>query len=522
MAEKRPTDKQLYKLKNELLQEHFEQVTPSAFYRDVFPEGSLGERGNRELRRPNLIFTMTHQKDDKTYARNTIVFDDLKELEETKGAEFAITSPVTYRGRNRTAANAHHLWGFCIDLDGVGMDQLQDLLFQVENDVLPAPTYLVNSGHGLHVYYLLEEPVPLHQYLHQPLNDFKHGLTKIVWNAYTSFIDTEKRQFQGIFQGFRMPGSQSKLGKRYPVVAFRVGNKTSIDILNRYVEDEYRLTAWHEYQLPLAEAKERYPEWYQKVIVEGDKRRRKWDIAGKVHGPNPYALYDWWLSKIRAGAFDGNRYNCIATLVTFAVKCDIDKDWVLNDALELVPWLNSLTQTSKNPFTKQDVYDAFTYFDDSFATYSISAIEARTKIQIERNKRNGQRQKDHLEEARAIRDIRMRRQGRDWREGNGRPKGSGTAEEKVAAYRAEHPEASVTEVARALGISRTTVYKWWDGEPVPAPVKQKAAKPKAQSVEVDGITQEQAGAFAEQLVGAIMSLPPEEREKLLEQLSKRE
>ena len=30
---------------------------------------------------------------------------------------------------------------------------------------------------------------------------------------------------------------------------------------------------------------------------------------------------------------------------------------------------------------------------------------------------------DHLEEARAIRDIRMKRQDRDWREGNGRPKG---------------------------------------------------------------------------------------------------
>ena len=37
----------------------------------------------------------------------------------------------------------------------------------------------------------------------------------------------------------------------------------------------------------------------------------------------------------------------------------------------------------------------------------------------------------------------------------------------MAAYRAEHPEASVTEVARALGISRPTVYKWWDSKPEP-------------------------------------------------------
>ena len=37
------------------------------------------------------------------------------------------------------------------------------------------------------------------------------------------------------------------------------------------------------------------------------------------------------------------------------------------------------------------------------------------------------------------------------------------AEEKVKNYRIEHPEASVTEIARALQLSRTTVYKWWNG-----------------------------------------------------------
>lgn len=460
---RKPTDKQLYKMKNDLLQERgFVQVSPREFYRDVFPEESLGIRGDQSIRRPNLIFTMTRHEDEKVYARNTIVCDDLESLAEAAGAEFAVTSPVSYRGRNRTAANAHHLWGFCIDLDGVGMDQLRDLLFQIQNNVLPAPTYLVNSGHGFHVYYLLEEPVPLHKYLHQPLNDLKHGLTSIVWNAYTSSIDPEKRQFQGIFQGFRMPGSQSKLGKRYPVVAFRFGNKTSIDTLNEYVDAKYRMTELDRYRLPLEVAKEKYPEWYQTRIVEGSQRRKKWDIAGKVHGDNPYALYDWWLDKIRNGAFDGNRYNCIATLMTYGVKCDVPKEKVLNDALELVPWLNTLTETPNNDFTEQDVYDAVTYFDDCYVNYSIKAIEARTKIRIERNKRNGQRQAYHLEEARAIRDIRMKRQGRKWDENNGRPKGSGTAQAKVAAYRAEHPQASVTEVAKALQISRTTVYKWWD------------------------------------------------------------
>ena len=159
------TDKQLYKLKNDELKAMFTQVTPYEFYRDVFPAGSLGVHGDLSVRKPNLIYTMTVRKDEddekaKVYARNTIVFDDLEGLQGAAGAEFAVTSPVSYRGRNRTAANAYHLWGFCIDLDGVGMDQMHDLLYQIQNDVLPTPTYLINSGHGFHVYYLLEEPIP--------------------------------------------------------------------------------------------------------------------------------------------------------------------------------------------------------------------------------------------------------------------------------------------------------------------------------------------------------------------------
>ena len=208
----------------------------------------------------------------------------------------------------------------------------------------------------------------------------------------------------------------------------------------------------------MEEAKEKYPEWYQRVIVEGNKSRRKWDIAGKVHGDNPYALYDWWLKKIRAGAFDGNRYNCIATLVTYAVKCDVDKDKVLTDALDLIPWLNGLTNSPNNPFTVQDVYDAFTYFDDSYATYSIRAIESRTKIKIERNRRNGRKQEVHLGRIRAMQQF-------DDPEGKWRNKaGAPTAEAKVKEYRKEHPGSTVTEVAKALNISRPTVYKWWDSD----------------------------------------------------------
>ena len=49
---------------------------------------------------------------------------------------------------------------------------------------------------------------------------------------------------------------------------------------------------------------------------------------------------------------------------------------------------------------------------------------------------------------------------KDWRKGNGRPKGSGTKEHIVKDYIKENPNDNPTEIARNLGISRTTVYKY--------------------------------------------------------------
>ena len=38
---RKPTDKQLFKMKNEWLGQFYEQVKPKEFYRAVFPEGSF-------------------------------------------------------------------------------------------------------------------------------------------------------------------------------------------------------------------------------------------------------------------------------------------------------------------------------------------------------------------------------------------------------------------------------------------------------------------------------------------------
>jgi hypothetical protein len=207
------------------------------------------------------------------------------------------------------------------------------------------------------------------------------------------------------------------------------------------------------------EAAEAYPEWYRRVVVEGNKRRRKWDIAGKVHGNDPYALYHWWLRQIEE-VKGGHRYFYLMCLAIYAYKCDVPKVMLRADMKIAFERLRLVEHD--NPLSEADIESALEAYDREYFNFTISDIEALTDVRIERNKRNGQKQADHLEEARAIRDIRMRRQGRKWTDGNGRPLGSGTAQRRVCEWRDAHPDGKKIDCERDTGLSRPTILKWWE------------------------------------------------------------
>ena len=436
---KKPTEKQLYKLKNEWLGQFFEEVKPKEFYRAVFPEGSFERKG--------------HFEDGKANGIITIVVDELNMVDEVKGAEFAVMSPVAYSGRNRTAANARWLYGIAIDLDGVEMPQLRDVFHQMNHDIIPKCTYCINSGHGLHLYYLLEKPVPLYKHLQDKLREFKYELIAKVWNRYTStFTEREQVQYQGIFQGFRMVGTQSKLGKRYPVKAFETGERVTIEYLNGYLMDKSKAVTDFHYKsdLSLAEARKKYPEWYEKRIVQGERRER-WHVKRD--------LYDWWLRKIKEGASVGHRCSCLCVLASYAVKCDIPEDELFTDAFSLLQFLDDMSDDEHNRFTKRDILDAMQFYQENYVTYSRREAERVSAIAMPASKRNGRKQAEHLERARLVQTLDYPNGA--WRNKEGRPKGSGEKSKIVEEWKQQHPDGKKIDCERETGLSRHTVLKWW-------------------------------------------------------------
>lgn len=402
------------------------------------------------------------RNNDDTSGHFRIMFDDTFEdtLKELQQADFSIINGLTYFGRRNLQNNASKMYAMIFDLDGVTDATLNAFLngaFEV--DAYPIPNYIVLSGNGVHLYYVFEYAIPLYPNIKLQLKELKYALTEKLWNEYTS--KDKKKQMQGINQGFRVIGGKTKAGAAEKVVrAFQINTHPfNLDQLGNYIPKEHRVDEkklFREGKLTLEQAKKKYPKWYEKVVVRKDKSRVKWDIKGKVHGENPYALYDWWIDKIRMGATFHHRYFNVMCLAIYGAKCDVPFEKVQKDAYGLVEFLNGIN--ADEPFTKGDCDCALECYDDKYATFPIRDIEKLSGIQIERNKRNGRRQEEHLKRARAV-------QGVDYPDGswinrNGRPVGIGTKENLVKEYILTNPEASVTEISKALKISRTTVYKY--------------------------------------------------------------
>lgn len=495
-----------YIAKNDLLMEShpdWEFIPPVEFYRVLFPEGFLETKGvmidwdEPGGGKPNAIalqftneFYKAKTKAGKEYDKRRIkrftITDDLNGITERVSDsndknEAVFCAPVSYFGKARNGGNARFLHAFAIDLDGVGPQELSNVLKQISNGYdpnlprwtsLPQPTFLVNSGTGFHLYYVLEKPIPLHPRFVPFLEEFKDKLTDYIWRDTTSQL--EEKQFQGIYQAFRMPGTPTKLnGKtadskiedKYEAVAFchyvgegwdRKPYLCSLEYLLGYAgskndgKDAEELLKLMETggKTPIEQAKGLWPEWYQTRIVEGRKANGRWT--------NNRALYDWWLKRIEDEATDHHRYWCLNALASYADKCGVPYDELERDALALVPHLESLTTREDNHFSEQDALAAIQgYGDGSTHKLKVETVSRRSAIGISRNKRNGRPQGEHLKIARFARDLNYGEPG-GWGNKNGAP----TKCDEIRAYAAEHPEASQRAIAKALGVSPTTVNKW--------------------------------------------------------------
>lgn len=440
---------------DDYLEQFYDEVDYKEFYRDIFPIGSFEKKGVFEKGKYNgIIVEVTNDKlkNGKPKVLRHTLTDDLEKLDEVvKRDNFCLMSPISYAGKTRDSSMARELYALTFDVDGlIEKDNagIRNMLHQMNKiKLIPVPTYIVSSGTGLHVYYVFEKPIPLFENVMEQLEVYKRKLTWFLWHDSITTLHDDI-QYEPVCQGFRMVGTITKKGER--VRAFKVGSKVTMDYMNSFYPEEFQVTEFaYKCDLTLEQAKDKYPKWYQDRIIN-KKPKNTWQFNRRV--------YDKWLERIQTEYSIGHRYWCVWVLAVTAMKCGITQEELEQDAFNLLNVFNKREEEKKNPFTKEDILSALEGYDSAWITYPVEKMAYRSDIPIQKSKRNGRTQEQHLAGARAIQEINDKFNGTNWREGNGRkPK-----KDIVQEWRKNNPNGKKIDCERETGLSRPTVLKWWE------------------------------------------------------------
>lgn len=438
----------------------YKEVAPKYFYRQIF-QHHLDKKGAfTKGKYVGIACEITKEKKGKkTVVKRHTITDDLDTIDDLlKSENFIIISPISYIGKSRKTENATRMYAFAIEIDDLRVSDdgrpvgLNDLLHHFDIELLPTPNYIICSGNGVHLYYVFEQPLILFDNVKKSLDAFKKALTPYFWNQYvTKDYKIENIQFESPFQGFRMAGGVTKKGDRTRIFEIST-HPIAIEELNRYAvkygKKECQIDIAYESELTLAEAKEAYPEWYERRIVNKQKKGT-WECKRN--------LYDWWKRRITEGASVGHRYYCLLMLSIYAIKCgrNVSEEELIEDAYSFLDKFDEMSENEINRFTDEDVMDALQgYYDKDLVTYPINSIVYRSGIPIEKNKRNFRKQAIH---------IKYMNNQRAFKVEMGECTNGGRPDKRqiVQSWRLEHPGGRKIECERDTGLSRHTVLKWW-------------------------------------------------------------
>lgn len=392
-----------------------EKVNAWTFYEDVFGDMSL-----------SLPVVILDEESGKKI--QPMELDDAIDFSMSRND--VLLGGVAYFNNWISKKSAKEIYTFIVDMDNVYSGTLQNALRadwkSANGEPFAKPTYIVNSGTGLHLYFVLEEPIPCYRRSLEDIDKVYRQLA--IQQSRRVYVN---RQVQWFGQDFRMAGGQNKYGWENSV--YRIGDKWNIDDLAKAVGVDTHFV--------------RYGEPKQKVQTEQKKRQRRKATGWKSNK----AFYYHTLEGCKDKTHEGHRYTSLCALTVIAWKCGIPLEQLEQDLLSLLPQYNKGAQRQ---IKEKEVYSALKMYNDKAMQTRRESLEHWQGWEYKPIKRNGRKRDLHLKIARSTRDI--IHPDNSWM-GSGRP----SAQEKVQQFRAEHPESKPKDCIEATGLSKNTVYKWW-------------------------------------------------------------
>lgn len=485
--------------KNELLSEIGSEVNLESLIRDIFPDLQDSNLVRGETDGKGCVLITTRRKriekngKERKYEERRVIKSDYKGIDTVleNSNSTSLLFPFTVYGNRHRKQNAHQLFAMTIDIDYVWGWHMENLIHQFKSGHLLPPTYITNSGNGVHLWYVLKKPLRMTPEQGQHLVMFKKMLMHKIWNGYTSASGND-RDSANIYQGFRLPGVYTKLAfdrkgklrkdaEEYRTKVFKIDSGAKYDVAElrstivpergfhedlwlresernfipnwELIESDEPWQHIHQPKHTKEEARELFPEWAERVL-DGVPKQTKENSGWTCKR----ALYDWWKRKIQQEAVVGGRYWAIRALVQYGYKCGISQSEITTDAKSFMGHLNEIAK--EYPFTEEDMMNALmTAFQDitkkKMSTRAFISESSKIPI-VPKIQRNGLKQKQHLELARYKRDMLMGDKDA-WRNKDGRPDKRAI----VVEWQQANPSGTKYRCIKDTGLSKATVYKWW-------------------------------------------------------------
>jgi hypothetical protein len=387
---------------------------------------------------------------------------------------FCFASPLSYAGRHRNKECARYCYAICIEIDGLKITKdgtqegISNLVYQVYNGFLPVPSYIVWSGNGVHLYFILDTPISMFRKNAAILNQIHKMMTKLFWNSYiTTLYEEQNIQYESIYQGFRCVGTRTKRGLATDTdevaLAFRygLGESVSLEYLLSFLNEKELRENWKELEKKskgynLREMCDVYGEDW--VWRHFDKKtgkplkhpqRKKWYIKR--------AFYDSFKNKILDQTEEGHRYKSLKMLISAGEKCGLSWEEIERDVQAVGHEL--MNKKFLKPFLESDILDAlYARNDPNLIAYKSDYMTENAGVSpYPHRRRNGRKQNVHLAMARGMKKT-LSEYGEDVL--GGRPKGT-TKQRIVQDWKKAHPDGRKADCVRETGLDKKTVYKWW-------------------------------------------------------------
>lgn len=366
-------------------------------------------------------------------------------IETAQGRDDMYISPSGFYDDFYRTTHLDKQYAVALDLDGVLPGALRSILASIKEGKIPAPTFITNSGSGIHAFYFLEPALDVYAAERKELKK----LYQTMHEKWGQVYGGTQRHWMG--QSYRIVSSSTKLGDI--TTAYRIAEPWTITGLSKAFGYNW------------SPEKSSYGKATPKMLAYASDLAKQHGIDApggdsfsevaqfiKEHAPvrperaGRRGWYESTFQKVLTRTKEGYRYSSLMALCVIAAKCEISEERLDADLEQIrIAW-SSWTMWNER-FNEDNIPSAKRCYDVSFKKVPSYKLEEWLGWEFKggvKSRPAGKRMKqaDHLAH------IARRKKG--------------LCLTVISEYIAEHPDASKSQIARDTGLSRPTIIKYYE------------------------------------------------------------